>query len=75
MDIKEVIAVEEEVAVEMVAAEMVIGVALTLGNDCTNLLNLLVYLGSHCVIKLDCLLASLLEVCFEVVYPRNCLYI
>ena len=35
MDIKEVIAVVEEV---VVAAEMVIGVALTLGNDCTNLL-------------------------------------
>ena len=35
MDIKEVIAVVEEV---VVAAEMVIGVALTLGNDFTNLL-------------------------------------
>ena len=52
------IAVKEEVA-----AEMVIGVALTLGNECTNLLIFgVVYLGSHCVMKLDCLLASLLEV-------------
>lgn len=44
VDIKEVIAVEEEVAAaaevvvaEMVAAEMEIGVVPTLGNDCINI--------------------------------------
>lgn len=78
VDIKEVIGVEgvvaaalEVVVEEMVAAEMEIGVVLTLGNYC---INLMIYSFPVCVMKLDSLL-KFLEVYFEVVYDRNCLYI
>lgn len=73
---EEVAAAEEVVVEEMVAAEMEIGVALTLGNDIALIFGLSC-IHSFCLCNeiSRLLLNYVLEVRFEVVYRGNCLYI